>query len=98
MKKDVKNNRIRLFHGKEIRKTIYQKEWWFVITDVINILVDSNDIKQYIDKMRRRDSELSKGWVQIVHPLPINTGGGVQNLNCAYSNYAWRKDNNRNSS
>ena len=83
MKKDVKDNKISLFHGKEIRKTIYQKEWWFVMADIINALVDSNGIKQYIDKMRKRDPELSKGWVQIVRPLPIETDGGPQKLNCA---------------
>jgi hypothetical protein len=33
--------------------------------------------------MRRRDSELSKGWGQISTPLSIETKGGVQKLNCA---------------
>ena len=33
--------------------------------------------------MRRRDPELSKGYGQIVHPLPIKTSGGKQKLNCA---------------
>jgi len=26
-------------------------------------LTDSNDPKQYINKMRKRDEELSKGWI-----------------------------------
>lgn len=54
-----------------------------MIVDIINVLIDSKDVKQYVNKMRRRDPELSKGWVQIVHPLPIKTDGGIQNLNCA---------------
>ncbi|MCF7820252.1 MAG: Bro-N domain-containing protein [Candidatus Pacebacteria bacterium] len=83
MEKAKATNNIALFQGKKIRKTIYQEEWWFVIADIINALVDSNDIKQYINKMRKRDPELSKGWVQIVHPLPIKTEGGMQNLNCS---------------
>ncbi len=33
--------------------------------------------------MRRRDPELSKGWGQIATPLPIQTKGGKQKLNCA---------------
>lgn len=33
--------------------------------------------------MRRRDDELSKGYGQIVHPLPIQTTGGKQKINCA---------------
>lgn len=33
--------------------------------------------------MRRRDSELSKGWGQIATPLSVETSGGRQKLNCA---------------
>jgi len=33
--------------------------------------------------MRIRDPELSKGWVQIVHTLSIETSGGKQKMNCA---------------
>jgi len=33
--------------------------------------------------MRRRDPELEKGWGQIATPLPIETTGGIQKLNCA---------------
>ena len=33
--------------------------------------------------MRQRDGELEKGWVQFVHPLSIQTEGGLQQINCA---------------
>ena len=33
--------------------------------------------------MRNRDIELSKGWVQIEHPLSVDTKGGKQNMSCA---------------
>ncbi len=33
--------------------------------------------------MRRRDNELSKGWVQIATPLSVQTEGGPQRMNCA---------------
>ncbi len=74
---------IAVFRGKEIRKTIYNNEWWFVIEDIILALIDSKDPKQYIQRMKQRDPELGKGWVQIVHTLPIETPGGVQNMLCA---------------
>ena len=35
------NNQIAIFKGKQIRKTIYQKEWWFSILDIIKVLTDS---------------------------------------------------------
>jgi len=74
---------IAVFRGKEIRKTIYNNEWWFVIEDIVLALIDSKDPKQYIQRMKQRDPELGKGWVQIVHTLPIETPGGVQNMLCA---------------
>jgi len=75
--------KIALFKGKEIRKTLHNGEWWFVITDVIIALTDSAQPEGYIKDMRRRDSELSMGWGQIATPLSIPTAGGPQKLNCA---------------
>jgi len=33
--------------------------------------------------MRNKDEEVSKGWVQIEHPLLVDTAGGKQKMNCA---------------
>lgn len=55
-------------------------EWWFW---VVLALIESRDPKQYIQRMKQRDPELAKGWVQIVHTLPIPTGGGPQPILCA---------------
>ena len=74
---------IAIFRGKGIRKTIHNNEWWFVVEDVVLALIDSKDPKQYIQKMKQRDPELSKGWVQIVHTLSIETAGGMQKMLCA---------------
>ena len=74
---------VAVFRGKEIRKTIHNNEWWFVVEDVVLALIDSKDPKQYIQRMKQRDSELSKGWVQIVHTLSVETLGGAQRMNCA---------------
>jgi len=74
---------IAVFKGKEIRKAIHNKEWWFAVEDVVLALIDSSDPKQYIQRMKQRDPELGKGWVQIVHTLLIDTSGGKQKMNCA---------------
>lgn len=52
--------RIAIFHQKEIRKTIHQKEWWFSILDVIGALTDSPQPKTYWAKMKERDQEISQ--------------------------------------
>ncbi|MEK7167028.1 MAG: Bro-N domain-containing protein [Patescibacteria group bacterium] len=75
--------KIALFKGKKIRRTIYQNEWWFVVEDVVLVLTDTVNAKDYINKMRIRDKELSKGYGQIVTPLLMPTEGGPQKINCA---------------
>jgi len=75
-------DKIALFQGKEIRKIFYKEEWWFVVGDVVQALTDTPNVKDYIRKIRDRDEEISKGWGQIVTPLPIETSGGLQKLNC----------------
>ncbi len=74
---------ISLFQGKEVRKTFHNNEWWFVVEDVVSVLTDSVSVKDYINKMRQRDEELSKGYGQIVHTLGVQTKGGIQKMNCA---------------
>ena len=65
-----------VFKGQQIRRTLHNDEWWFVIEDVVLALIDSKDPKQYIQRMKQRDPELGKGWVQFVHTLSIETAGG----------------------
>ncbi len=61
----MENNKIALFKGRKIRRTIHNNEWWFVIVDVVAALTDSVQPDGNIKDMRRRDPELSKGWGQI---------------------------------
>ena len=76
---------IKLFESKKIRSVWNEEEqkWYFVVEDVIAALTDSNDPKQYVKRMKQRDHELAKGWVQIVPTLTVDTSGGKQKMNCA---------------
>lgn len=76
----METTKIALFKGKKIRKTIHNGEWWFVITDVVEALTDSVNPKQYLKNMLHRDEELIKGWVQIEHPLLVDTAGEKQKI------------------
>ncbi len=55
---------IKLFGEKNIRTVWDDKEekWYFSIVDVVEVLTDSADPKQYIKKMRRRDPQLDTNW------------------------------------
>ncbi|MBI3559388.1 Bro-N domain-containing protein, partial [Candidatus Gottesmanbacteria bacterium] len=83
-------NKITIFRNQKIRRTIHQGKWWFVVEDVISVLIDSNDPKQYIQRMKLRDPELAKGYVQFVHTLPVETIGGKQNMLCANTESIFR--------
>ena len=78
-------NTVKLFESKNIRSVWNEadEKWYFVVEDVISILTDSNDHKQYVKRMRKRDIELALGWVQIVPTLLVETAGGKQKMGCA---------------
>lgn len=51
------DTKIAIFKGKGIRKTIYKGEWWFSVVDVIKVLTDSVDSRDYWFKMKIRVKE-----------------------------------------
>ncbi len=66
--------KIQLFEDQKVR-TIWvesEEKWYFSIKDVVLVLADAKDPKDYLSKMRRREPELAKGWGQIVHPLVVH--------------------------
>lgn len=73
MSKETKKKRdVALFEQKEVRKKWHKEKWYFSVSDVVQILTDSKNVTDYIKKLRIRDSELTKGWGQIVTPLSIS--------------------------
>jgi hypothetical protein len=70
------STQIALFKGKEIRKTIHNNEWWFSVSDVVEALTDSRDARQYIKRIRSRDSELNSYWGTICTPLEMTAKDG----------------------
>lgn len=67
----VKTQSVQLFEDRKVR-TVWDENtetWYFSIVDVIAVLTDSNDPKQYIKKMRHRDPELSLNWGTICTPV-----------------------------
>ena len=55
---------IKLFESKQIRSTWIESEqkWYFAVQDVVEILTDSADVKQYIKRMLSRDEQLKSNW------------------------------------
>jgi len=64
-------NKIIVFQDRKIKRTWFNDEWWFSVSDVVEALTDSSDVKQYIKKMRSRDPELNSYWGTICTPLEM---------------------------
>ncbi len=64
---------IKLFEAKQVRSAWNEEEqkWYFSVQDVVEVLTDSRDVKQYIKKMRSRDRELDANWGTICTPVEM---------------------------
>ena len=67
------DNKVQIFEDKRIRTAWNEEteEWYFSVSDVVEILTDSRDVKQYIKKMRSRDYELNSKWGTICTPVEM---------------------------
>ena len=67
------NFAIQLFEGKKVR-IVWDAElekYYFSVADIVQVLTDSADVKQYIKRMRARDSELNSKWGTICTPVEM---------------------------
>ena len=74
----TQKHQIQLFEEKKVR-TVWNdelQEWFFSVTDVVEVLTDSVDVKQYIKKMRKRDPELDARWGTICTPTRMQATDG----------------------
>jgi DNA-damage-inducible protein D len=55
---------IKLFESKRIRSAWNEadQKWYFSIQDVVQLLTDASDVKDYIKKMKKRDLQLNSNW------------------------------------
>ena len=69
---------IKLFENKKVR-TVWseaEEKWYFSVQDVVGILTDTVDAKDYIKKMKKRDPELNSYWGTICHPVEMIAADG----------------------
>ena len=77
---------IRLFDDKKIRIVWNESEekYYFAVVDVVQVMTDSADVKQYIKRLRSRDAELDSVWGTICTPHQfVSTDGKKHAVNCA---------------
>lgn len=69
---------IKLFESKQIRSVWNETEekWYFSVQDVIKVLTDSTDPKQYIKRVLSRDENLKINWGTICTPVEMIAADG----------------------
>jgi hypothetical protein len=48
-----------VFDGAKIRRTWYEEQWYFSVVDVVRVLTDSSDAKDYWYRLKKREYESS---------------------------------------
>ena len=73
----MKSN-IKLFEDKKVRSIWDEEkeEWYFSVQDVVEILTDSTDVKQYIKRMLSRDEQLKSNWGTICTLVEMTAADG----------------------
>ncbi|MBR2165448.1 MAG: hypothetical protein IJ915_02750 [Paludibacteraceae bacterium] len=74
------NFAIQLFEGKKVRivRDEEQEKHYFSVVDIVQVLTDSVDAKQYIKRLRARDPELNLKWGTICTPVEMRAFDGKQ--------------------
>lgn len=84
-------NKLVVFQDKEIRSVWHNDEWWFAVVDVVEVLSESKDVRQYVKRMRSRDQELNRNWGTICTPLQmIAKDGKKRKVNAANTEGVFR--------
>ena len=67
------NFAVQLFEGKKVRIVwdVEQEKYYFSVTDIVQVLTDSVNPRDYIKKMLRRDPELKSKWGTICPPVEM---------------------------
>ena len=77
---------LKIFEQKQVR-TIWDDErekWFFCVADIVSVLTESTDVRQYVKRLRQRDSELNSVWGTICTPHQfVSTDGKKHAMNCA---------------
>jgi len=68
----------KLFEGKQVRIVWNEKEekYYFAVADIVEILTDTVNPRDYIKKMLKRDPELKSSWGTICPPTRMRAADG----------------------
>ncbi|OGH18932.1 MAG: phage antirepressor protein [Candidatus Levybacteria bacterium RIFCSPHIGHO2_12_FULL_38_12] len=86
------DTKIAIFKGKEIRKTIYNNEWWFSVIDVVKVLTGTDRQRKYWNDLKVK--LVKEGYVELsekIGQLKLESSDGKKYLtDCASTETIFR--------
>lgn len=84
--------KIAVFNGKEVRRTIYQNEWWFSVIDVIAALTDSSIPRRYWSdlKIKLKQEGYAEVYDKIVQLKLQSSDGKMYQTDCSNTETLFR--------
>ena len=69
---------IKLFESSLIRTSWSESEqkWYFSVQDVVQLLTDTSNVKDYLKKMKKRDAQLNSNWGTICPLVEMQAADG----------------------
>ena len=71
-------NKLQVFQNQNIRSywDTKKEKWYFSIQDIIKLLSETSNVKDYIKKMKKRDAELNSNWGTICPLVRMKAADG----------------------
>jgi len=90
--KEETTNKIAIFRGQKVRRTIWKNEWWFSVIDVIEALSGSSIPKRYWSDLKRKLASEGYGEVyeKIVRLKLLSADGKMRETDCANTETMFR--------
>ncbi len=86
------NSKLAVFQGVKLRKVFWENEWWFSVVDIVEVLTDSTNPRDYWYRLKKRvegesEIELSTNCRQLKMKAP---DGKMRFTDCANTEHVFR--------
>ena len=92
MTKEIITTKIAIFQRKEVRKIIHNNEWWFSVTDVIEVLTNTDRPRKYWNDLKKK--LIKEGYLEVsenIGQLKIMARDGkIRETDCANTETIFR--------
>ena len=92
MTKEIITTKIAIFQRKEVRKIIHNNEWWFSVTDVIEVLTNTDRPRKYWNDLKKK--LIKEGYFEVSENIGqlkiMATDGKMRETDCANTETIFR--------